>query len=78
MSLNLRRKEGIHRSSFRQQTGFDVDALAGEAIAQLAEQGLLENTPERVALTRAGRYVADAVIEQLLRGQEVDVLGRVF
>jgi oxygen-independent coproporphyrinogen-3 oxidase len=78
MSLNLRRKEGIERSAFREQTGFDVDSLAREAIPQLAEQGLLKSTPDRVALTRAGRYVADAVIEHLLRGQEVDVLGRVF
>jgi oxygen-independent coproporphyrinogen-3 oxidase len=67
MSLNLRRREGIIRTAFHDQTGFIVDDLAGERIARLVEQGLLADDGERINLTRRGRYVADAVIEELLR-----------
>ncbi len=67
MSLNLRRREGIVRTEFHDKTGFTLDALAGKRIARLVEQGLLADDGERINLTRQGRYVADAVIEQLLR-----------
>ena len=67
MSLNLRRKEGIIRAEFRTGTGFDAHALAGARIGPLVEHGLLADDGERVFLTRRGRYVADAVIEELLR-----------
>lgn len=67
MSLNLRRREGIDRAAFAGQTGFVVEQLAGEQIERLAAQELLENDEQGVRLTRLGRYVADAVIEELLR-----------
>lgn len=67
MSLNLRRREGIDRGRFALQTGFDVESLAGEKIARLTGQGLLEADGRSVRLSRQGRYVADAVIEELLR-----------
>ena len=67
MSLNLRRKEGILRLLFQEKTGFDLDELAGVRLRRLVEQGLLADDGERVFLTRQGRYVADAVIEELLR-----------
>lgn len=67
MSLNLRRKEGIIRTEFRAGTGFDADELAGERMSRLIEQGLLADDGEKVFLTRQGRCVADAVIEELLR-----------
>src|SRR5205823_14461085 len=67
ISLNLRRREGIDRVAFAVQTGFAVEALVGADIERLADQGLLENDRAGVRLTRRGRYVADAVIEELLR-----------
>jgi oxygen-independent coproporphyrinogen-3 oxidase len=66
MAVQLRRCEGIDRRVFRIQTGFDLDALAGEALAQLVEQGFLADDGRGVRLTRRGKYVADAVIERLL------------
>jgi oxygen-independent coproporphyrinogen-3 oxidase len=66
LALQLRRADGIERPGFSVQTGFDLDALAGEAIARHVEQGFLQDDGERVALTRQGKYVADAVIERLL------------
>ena len=66
MALQLRRSEGIHRPRFRQQTGFELDDLAGAALARQTEPGLLEDDSTCVRLTRQGKYVADAVIEDLL------------
>jgi oxygen-independent coproporphyrinogen-3 oxidase len=66
MAVQLRRQEGIDRLAFRQQTGYDLDALAGSAIARHVEQGLLADNGQHVRLTRQGKYVADAVIERLL------------
>jgi oxygen-independent coproporphyrinogen-3 oxidase len=66
MAVQLRRGEGIDRGAFRAQTGFDLDTLAGEALAQHVEQGFLADDGRSIRLTRGGKYVADAVIERLL------------
>ena len=66
MAVQLRRCEGIDRPSFLAQTGFALDAVAGERLAALVELGKLADDGRRVALTRAGKYVADGVIERLL------------
>jgi oxygen-independent coproporphyrinogen III oxidase len=66
MALQLRRAPGIDRAAFRAQTGFGLDAVAGDALGALVGQGLLEDDGVRVRLTRAGKYVADGVIERLL------------
>jgi oxygen-independent coproporphyrinogen-3 oxidase len=66
MAIQLRRAEGIDRSAFRTQTGFDLDAVAGAALTLLAEQGFLADDGKGVRLTRRGKYVADTVIERLL------------
>jgi oxygen-independent coproporphyrinogen-3 oxidase len=66
MAMQLRRSDGIGRTAFHRQTGFDLDALAGPAIARHVELGLLEDDGQRVRLTREGKYVADAVVSGLL------------
>ena len=66
MAVQLRRAEGIGRARYRLQTGFDLDAVAGEAITRHVELGLLRDDGARVLLTRQGKYVADGVIERLL------------
>lgn len=66
LALQLRRCDGINRSGFRDQTGFDLDKLAGAALAGPIELGLVEDDGDNVRLTRQGKYVADAVITQLL------------
>ncbi len=66
MAVQLRRAEGIGRPAFREQTGFDLDALAGPAVARHVGLGLLSDDGARVRLTREGFFVADAVIEGLL------------
>lgn len=66
MAVQLRRAEGIDRAAFCIQTGYDLDALTGEALLHLVDQGFLADDGRGVRLTRQGKYVADAVIEQLL------------
>lgn len=64
--LGLRRSVGIEREEFRRRTGFNLDDLAGEAIARHCLSGLLDVDEERVRLTREGRFLADMVIVDLL------------
>ena len=66
LAVQLRRAEGIDRAAFRTQTGFDLDTVAGAALARHVDQGLLADNGRSVRLTRRGKYVADAVIERLL------------
>ncbi len=63
----LRRREGIERQSFLEQTGLCLDELAGPVIEQHVELGLLTDDGHRVALTRKGKCVADAVIAAFWR-----------
>jgi oxygen-independent coproporphyrinogen III oxidase len=65
MAVQLRRCDGIERTAFRMQTGYDLDAVARPALSRMVELGLLEDG-ERVCLTREGKFVADGVIERLL------------
>lgn len=66
MALQFRRAEGIDRAAFAAQTGFDLDALAGEAIARHVDLGLLADDGRAVRLTRQGKCVADTLIRNLL------------
>lgn len=66
MAVQLRRKEGIERQGFREQTGYHLDEVASEKLSWLVEAGFLEDEGKRVALTCRGQEVADAVIEKLL------------
>lgn len=65
--IQLRRCAGIERAGFVVQTGYAFDALVGPAVSRLAELGLICDDGMRVALTRQGRCVADAVIAELLK-----------
>jgi oxygen-independent coproporphyrinogen-3 oxidase len=66
LALQLRRADGIQRTDFQQQTGFDLDALAGEKLRYHAELGLLVDDGQCVRLTRSGKCVADALMAELL------------
>jgi oxygen-independent coproporphyrinogen-3 oxidase len=64
--LGLRRLRGVDKRQFAAKTGYDVDALAGAAIAKFAALGLLEDDADRVRLTREGLFVSDALWPELL------------
>ena len=65
MALQLRRAEGIDRPAFHAQTAFELDLLAGKALRDHVALGLLEDDGTQVRLTRAGKCVADTLIENL-------------
>jgi oxygen-independent coproporphyrinogen-3 oxidase len=66
MAVQLRRCEGIDRPAFREQTGDELDRVAGASLPHVVELGLLSDDGRSVRLTREGKFVADAVIERLL------------
>src|SRR5262245_5207873 len=63
----LRRREGIDRRAFAEQTGCDLDAIAPASLAKHRELHLLIDDGARVPLSRSGRCVADAVIADFWR-----------
>ena len=66
MILGLRLLDGIDCADFLNRTGIPLAALAGDALDELAREGFLTVTPQRVALTRKALPVADAVLVELL------------
>ena len=64
--FGLRRLEGVHRDTFETTTGFQLDALGGDALRQFVEQGLLEDTGSHIRLTRAGLLISDAMWPALI------------
>jgi len=65
--VQLRRIEGISRVRFQSQTGFPPDAILGAALSRLVELELLTDDGDNVALTRRGRCLADAVIQEVMK-----------
>jgi oxygen-independent coproporphyrinogen-3 oxidase len=59
--IGLRRIEGVDRFDFHRLTGFNVDELAGKAIARHVRSGFLADDGTRVQLTREGLFVSDAL-----------------
>jgi oxygen-independent coproporphyrinogen-3 oxidase len=59
--VGLRRRDGVARDAFGAASGFDLDALAGHAIARWVVQGLATDDGRRVRLTRTGLLVSDAL-----------------
>jgi oxygen-independent coproporphyrinogen III oxidase len=57
---------GIDRADFALRTGFDLDALAGASLARFVAQGLLDDDGRRIRFTRAGLFLADTVLCELV------------
>ncbi len=64
--FGLRRLAGVQRQAFFDRTGFEIDALVGESIAQFVELDLLQESNGRIRLTRAGLLVSDSLWPALL------------
>ncbi len=64
VGIQLRRREGIERTNFREQTGIELAELSEHVIARLKELDMLSEEAGRVFLTRRGKCLADAVIGQ--------------
>ena len=68
MATQLRRSDGIARDCFRDQTGYELDNIAGGRLAGLVAAGLLSDDGLSVRLTARGKCVADGVIAELMKG----------
>jgi len=64
--LQLRLIDGIDRAEFEQRTGFDPHQVFARSIARYELRGLLSVSPARMALTRNGLLVADAIIADFM------------
>jgi oxygen-independent coproporphyrinogen-3 oxidase len=64
--LNLRMLEGIDIAAYRQQTGFDAEALFGEAIDRNRARGFLECTATHIRLSEVGLSFADMVSQDFI------------
>ncbi len=65
--LGLRRLDGVSREAFRRATGYEIEQLAGGALARYVELGLLADHEGRVRLTREGLFVSDGIWPAFLR-----------
>ena len=64
--LQLRLTEGMDIRAFQETTGYCPKAVFAEQIARFAGMGLLHVSDEAIALTRAGRFVSDAILADFL------------
>lgn len=64
--LALRMVRGISRDGFMARFGVTLESVYGEVIARLEAQGLLQTTPEAVALTPLGMKLGNQVFAEFL------------
>ena len=64
--LGLRRRRGVGRMSFFQQSGFQVDDLAKKPIQEWVAAGFAEDDGEHVRLTRSGMLLSDSLWSAVL------------
>jgi len=64
--LQLRLIDGVDRAAFERRTGFDPHQVFARSIARYEPPGLLSVSPTRIALTRSGLLLADAIIADFM------------
>ncbi|MCM3761529.1 radical SAM family heme chaperone HemW [Alkalihalobacillus oceani] len=64
--MGLRKRDGISRLKFEEKYGRTLEAYFNRQIDDLVERGLLEVTPERIALTEQGLLLGNEVFEQFI------------
>jgi oxygen-independent coproporphyrinogen-3 oxidase len=64
--LGLRRRAGISRDDFLRRTGFELDVIAGDAVARNVARGWLQDLGSNIRLTNEGCFFADRVVADFL------------
>ena len=64
--FGMRRLEGVNKTQFSDETGFTIDALCGDVMRQLIEQGAVVEEDDCVRLSRSGLLVSDAIWPKIL------------
>ncbi len=62
----LRMTDGVDLALFESITGHAVDDLCGDLINSFAEEGLLQRTDKRLALTRKALFVCNSIFSELV------------
>jgi oxygen-independent coproporphyrinogen-3 oxidase len=62
----LRLTAGVELETFAKVTGFSVDALCGDAVHSMLDEGLLEQDANRIRLSRNALFVCNSVFSELL------------
>ncbi|MFV9505233.1 MAG: radical SAM family heme chaperone HemW [Oscillochloridaceae bacterium umkhey_bin13] len=66
MLMGLRLNQGVSTAHFAARTGQPLAAVYGPVLADLAAQGLIEQTSSHVRLTNRGRMLGNRVFERFL------------
>ncbi|KAA0221143.1 MAG: radical SAM family heme chaperone HemW [Planctomycetota bacterium] len=66
--MQLRLTEGLSLGDFRNRIGVDLRTWFAGALEKVREHGWVEMDEERIALTRAGRMIANHVMAELAAG----------
>lgn len=65
--FGLRRIAGVEREGFAKRSGYGIDELVGTQLAEMIAHGLMVDDGRRVALSREGLFVSDAIWPRFLR-----------
>ncbi|MGI6144674.1 MAG: radical SAM family heme chaperone HemW [Clostridia bacterium] len=66
MFLGLRLLQGVNKSEFLKRHGVSIENRFADVLKKLKKQGLLQETPTFVALTKKGIFVANNVFQEFL------------
>lgn len=66
MILGFRLKDGIGKDEFHDRFGCKIEDIYGTQISKLQEQGLIDNTQDRVQLTTKGLDLANLVMVEFI------------
>lgn len=64
--VGLRRRDGVDRRAFRAASGYEIDALVGDALARWLAAGLATDDGAAIQLTRTGLLVSDSLWADVL------------
>ncbi len=64
--LHLRMREGIDKKDYETRYGESIETRYGAVILDLAKKGLIQETEDRIALTRRGVVLGNTVFEAFL------------
>jgi oxygen-independent coproporphyrinogen-3 oxidase len=63
--LGLRTRAGIPKRDFERRFEIDFEALFGDLVLDLKDQGFVQLKPDRVALTVKGMLFLDAIVGRM-------------
>ncbi len=66
MFLGLRKKSGVSMARFEEKFGRSFEALYGEIVRDLVQQGLMQIENDRVRMTKRGLFLGDTVAERFI------------